>query len=137
MIAPSTACQVLQRLAPEADVPAYDLQAACSGYLYALAAGWDYLQQHPHAKVLVVTTETTRRFVDLNDPDTSPIFGDAATATVISTSEGHTQSGDASSPGSGRPRRKRYDALRAAPEGRCLCVHGRQTHLSGGDPAHE
>jgi len=85
MISPSTACQVLQRLAPDADVAAYDLQAACSGYLYALAAAWDYLQGHPRGRVLVLTTETMRRIVDVDDPDTSPIFADAATATILAT----------------------------------------------------
>lgn len=85
LISPSTACQVLQRLAPQADVPAYDLQAACSGYLYALAAAWDYLQGHPDARVLVITTEAMRSIVDIDDPDTSPIFADAATATVLGT----------------------------------------------------
>jgi len=83
MISPSTACQVLHRLAPTAEVAAYDLQAACSGYLYALSAAWDYLQGSPRAKVLVLTSETMRRFVDVDDPDTSPIFADAATATVL------------------------------------------------------
>jgi len=83
MISPSTACQVLHRLAPTADIAAYDLQAACSGYLYALSAAWDYLQGSPRAKVLVLTSETMRRFVDVDDPDTSPIFADAATATVL------------------------------------------------------
>lgn len=85
MISPSTACQVLQRLAPQADLPAYDLQAACSGYLYALATAWDYLQGHPGARVLVITTEAMRSIVDIDDPDTSPIFADAATATVLGT----------------------------------------------------
>jgi 2-oxoisovalerate dehydrogenase E1 component len=85
MISPSTACHVLQRLAPDADIAAYDLQAACSGYLYALAAAWDYLQGHAGAKVMVLTTETMRRIVDVNDPDTSPIFADAATATILTT----------------------------------------------------
>ncbi len=88
MISPSTACQVLQRLAPQADVAAYDLQAACSGYLYALAAAWDFLQGQPQAKVLIITTETMRRVVDIDDPDTSPIFADAATATVVGTTAG-------------------------------------------------
>jgi 2-oxoisovalerate dehydrogenase E1 component len=89
MISPSTACQVLKRLAPESDVTAYDIQAACSGYLYALASAWDFLQSHPHAHVLVLTTETMRRIVNIDDPDTSPIFGDAATATVLTTASAH------------------------------------------------
>jgi 2-oxoisovalerate dehydrogenase E1 component len=83
MISPSTACLVLQRLAPFADVAAYDLQAACSGYLYSLAAAWDFLQGRPDATAMVITTETMRRIVDVDDPDTSPIFADAATATVL------------------------------------------------------
>jgi 2-oxoisovalerate dehydrogenase E1 component len=82
MISPATACQVLQRLAPNANIAAYDLQAACTGYLYALASAWDYLQSH-RGRVLVLTTETMRRIVDIDDPLTSPIFGDAATATVL------------------------------------------------------
>ena len=83
MIAPSTACQVLERLAPDCDIAAYDIQAACSGYLYALANAWDFLQSHPDATALVITTETMRRFVNIDDPNTSPIFADAATATVV------------------------------------------------------
>ena len=83
MISPSTACQVLHRLASDIDVPAYDVQAACSGYLYALAQAWDFLQQRPQAYVLVLTTELMRGIVDIHEPQTSPIFGDAATATVL------------------------------------------------------
>ena len=84
MISPSTACQVLHRLASDLDVPAYDVQAACSGYLYALAQAWDFLQQRPQARVLVLTTELMRGIVDIHEPQTSPIFGDAATATILS-----------------------------------------------------
>lgn len=84
MIAPSTACQVLHRLGSGIDVPAYDIQAACSGYLYALAQAWDFLQQQPQAHVLVLTTELLSGAIDTRDPQTAPIFGDAATATVLS-----------------------------------------------------
>lgn len=83
MIAPSTACRVLHALDPAAEVAAYDLQAACSGYLYALAAAFDHLQVRPDGAVLVLTSELMRRVVDIDDPATSPIFGDAATATVL------------------------------------------------------
>jgi 2-oxoisovalerate dehydrogenase E1 component len=83
MVSPSTASQVLRRLAPSTDIAAYDLQAACTGYLYALANAWDYLQTQQDAQVLVLTTETMRQVVDIDDPVCSPIFGDAATATVL------------------------------------------------------
>ena len=92
MISPSTACQVLHRMAPSCEVAAYDLQAACSGYIYGLAAAWDRIQAHREAKVLLITTETMRRIVDIDDPDTSPIFADAATATVL-TDAGADQAG--------------------------------------------
>ncbi len=84
-IVPSTACLVLQRIAPDASVPAYDLLAACSGYLYALSTAWDFVQTRPGARVLVLTTEVMRRITNPDDPETSPIFGDAATATVVTT----------------------------------------------------
>ena len=83
-IAPSTACEVLAALALGAVVPAYDLAAACSGYLYALANAWDFLQQQPRAHVLVITSEVMRSVVRIDDPAASPVFGDAATATVLS-----------------------------------------------------
>ena len=85
MIAPSTACQVMHRLAPQATAAACDVHAACSGYLYALGHAWDFLQQQPRGHVLVLTSETMRRVVDRHDAQTSPIFADAATATVLST----------------------------------------------------
>ena len=88
MVAPSTACQVLHRLAPQLDVPAYDVQAACSGYLYAIGQAWDLLQQQPQGCVLVITTETMRRIVDAQDLSTSPIFADAASATLIARADG-------------------------------------------------
>ena len=83
MVSPSTASLVMHALAPQADVPACDISAACSGYLYALAQAWDFLQQRPQAHVLVLTSEMMRGVVDIDDPATSPLFGDAATATVL------------------------------------------------------
>ncbi len=83
MVSPSTACQVLHALDPSVEIPAYDVQAACSGYLYALANAWDFLKLRPNAKVLVLTSETMRQVVDIDDPDTSPLFADAASATLL------------------------------------------------------
>ena len=88
MTAPSTACQVLRLLGVDTRPAAYDILDACSGYLFALASAWDFLQQQPDANVLVLTTETMRRIVNGDDPSTSPIFADAASATVVSASSG-------------------------------------------------
>lgn len=62
---------------------AFDISAACSGYLYALQAGYDFLQSRPDGRVLLVTAEVLSPLVDMNDFDTAILFGDAASATVL------------------------------------------------------
>jgi 2-oxoisovalerate dehydrogenase E1 component len=64
-------------------IQAYDISAACSGYLYGLQIAYDFLQSRPDAKILLVTAEALSPKTDTADPDTAPIFGDAATATLL------------------------------------------------------
>jgi 2-oxoisovalerate dehydrogenase E1 component len=66
---------------------AYDISAACCGYLYGSQIVWDFLQSRPEAKILLVTAETLSTKTDMSDPGTAPIFGDAATATLLGTAE--------------------------------------------------
>ena len=82
---PSMACRILNGLSSGNDtmIQAYDISAACSGYLYALQAGYDFLQSTPNGRVLVTTAEVLSPLLDLQDFDTSILFGDAATATVL------------------------------------------------------
>jgi 2-oxoisovalerate dehydrogenase E1 component len=85
-VTPSMACLLLEHLArdkPEQLIQAHDINAACSGYLYALQNGYDWLQSRPDGKILVVTTEALSPLLDHNDFSTEIIFGDAATATVL------------------------------------------------------
>ncbi|MCI0463533.1 MAG: thiamine pyrophosphate-dependent enzyme [Gemmataceae bacterium] len=85
-IAPSMACLLLHELCQGRtphEIPAHDVLAACTGYLYALATAFDFLQTRPDARVLVVTAEAMSRTVDPTDFDTAILFGDAATATVL------------------------------------------------------
>lgn len=85
-VSPSMACQVLSGLVrgkSNAMLQAFDISAACSGYLYALQAGYDFLQSKPDARVLVVTTEVLSPLLDRKDLDTAILFGDAASATVL------------------------------------------------------
>lgn len=85
-VTPSMACRVLNALARSrkgVELQAYDVNAACSGYLYALQAGFDYLQSRPHARVLIVTSEVLSPLLDLQDFDTAILFGDAASATLL------------------------------------------------------
>jgi 2-oxoisovalerate dehydrogenase E1 component len=64
-------------------IQAYDINAACSGYLYALQAGFDFLQSRPEARVLIVTAEVLSPLLDLQDFDTAILFGDACSATIL------------------------------------------------------
>ena len=84
---PSIACQLLTALmggTSRRHVTAFDFSAACSGYLYGLQIGHDLLQQEPSAQVLLVTVEVMSPLLDLADKATACLFGDAATATLLS-----------------------------------------------------
>ena len=82
---PSMACMILRELDPEArhELMVYDVNAACSGWLYALDTAYHTIITQPHKAVLVVTTEALSRVVDPQDFGTAILFGDAASATVV------------------------------------------------------
>jgi len=63
---------------------AHDVNAACSGYLYALQSACDILRDDPAKKVIVITAETLSPMINHDDPKTSVLFGDAATASLLS-----------------------------------------------------
>jgi 2-oxoisovalerate dehydrogenase E1 component len=83
---PSLACLILERLYHiygEHAIPAYDLNAACSGYIYAMQSAKDYLQTRPSERVLLITAESLSNRINHNDFDTAFLFGDAATTTIL------------------------------------------------------
>lgn len=83
---PSMACLVLHGLAGGQEagfIAAHDVNAACSGYLYALSAGYDFLQTRPDARVLIVTAEVLTRMADPASFEMAILFGDAASATIL------------------------------------------------------
>ena len=83
---PAMATLIQHRLAngkSELMAQAYDISAACSGYLYALQIAYDYLQSQSNHRVLVVTTEVLSPKLNTDDPGTFPIFSDAATASLV------------------------------------------------------
>ena len=85
-LSPSMACLLhheLSRLGPTKDLPASDILAACTGYLFALQSAFDFCQSQPDANILVVTAEAMTQYTDPNDFDTAIVFADAATATVV------------------------------------------------------
>lgn len=86
MFFPSTACLVQKALSARF-IPALDLNASCSGFLYALSVADQYLQSKSVEHVLVISAEVKSPFVNPDDPSTAFLFGDGAGAVVLSRGE--------------------------------------------------
>lgn len=84
---PATACIVQNNLGA-VNAGAFDLSAACSGFLYALAMGCDRIVAGNARKVLVIGAEVFSRIVDWSDRNTCVLFGDGAGAVVLEPCEG-------------------------------------------------
>ena len=82
MIFPSTAC-ILQAKLGVAGCPAFDVQAVCSGFVYAMAMADLYIRAGHAKRVLVVGTEVYSRILDWTDRSTCVLFGDGAGAVVL------------------------------------------------------
>ncbi|MGE9292478.1 MAG: beta-ketoacyl-ACP synthase 3 [Puniceicoccales bacterium] len=80
---PSLACRLLHSIGGDHECPAFDISAACSGYIYGLSIAHDFLRSRPDARVLMVTSEVMSSLLDMEDYDTAILFGDAATATLL------------------------------------------------------
>ena len=80
---PSVACLVAKELGLPASVQAFDLVAACSGFLYGMDLARNYLLAHPDQFVLVVGAEQLSRIVDYTDRSTCILFGDGAGAAIF------------------------------------------------------
>jgi 3-oxoacyl-[acyl-carrier-protein] synthase III len=79
---PSTACIVQDRLGAK-NAFAFDISAACSGFLYGLALGRTQIQSGVAGTILVIGVETLSKIVDWTDRNTCVLFGDAAGAAVL------------------------------------------------------
>ena len=86
MIFPSTAC-ILQAKLGAAGCPAFDVQAVCSGFVYALSIADLFIRAGKAKKVLIVGTEVYSRILDWNDRGTCVLFGDGAGAVVVVASD--------------------------------------------------
>ncbi len=84
---PSTACMVQKKLGITSNCAAFDVQAVCSGFLYALSVADSFIRAGVYKKVLVVGAETYSRIIDYNDRTTCVLFGDGAGAVVLSASD--------------------------------------------------
>jgi 3-oxoacyl-[acyl-carrier-protein] synthase-3 len=82
MILPSTACLIQANIGAHNAV-AFDVSAACSGFVYGLSIGEQFIKSGIHKNVLVIGTEVMSRILDYNDRSTAILFGDGAGAVVI------------------------------------------------------
>jgi 3-oxoacyl-[acyl-carrier-protein] synthase-3 len=78
---PSTACHLQRRLGSTA--PAMDLNAACSGFVFALVTAAHYVKNGFSRRALVVGADLMSRIVDPEDKKTFPLFGDGAGAVLL------------------------------------------------------
>ena len=86
MVIPSTACLLQDRLGAK-NAAAFDLSAACSGFVYGVSVGTQFIKSGAYKKVLVVAAETLSKLVDWTDRNTCILFGDGAGAAVLGTVE--------------------------------------------------
>jgi 3-oxoacyl-[acyl-carrier-protein] synthase-3 len=80
---PSTAVSVQRKLGMTHNCPAFDIHAACSGFIYALSVAETGIRAGMYRHVLVIGAETFSRVVDWNDRGTCVLFGDGAGAAVV------------------------------------------------------
>ncbi len=86
MVFPSTACILQDKLGVHG-CPAFDVQAVCSGFVYALAVADSMLRTGAATNALVVGTEVFSRILDFDDRGTCVLFGDGAGAVVLRASD--------------------------------------------------
>lgn len=84
---PSTACVVQQKLNIKNGCAALDVQAVCSGFVYALAVADSFIKSGMHRNVLIVGAEVFSRILDFEDRTTCVLFGDGAGAVILSASK--------------------------------------------------
>lgn len=86
-IFPSTAALVQSKLGIRNGGPAFDVQAVCSGFVYALTVAEKFIRSGSHKRALVIGAEVFSRILDWSDRATCVLFGDGAGAVVLEASE--------------------------------------------------
>ncbi len=127
---PATAC-ILQHKLGAKKAAAFDVNAACSGFIYGLSIGDKFIRSGSHKRVLVVGTEILSKFTDWSDRTTCVLFGDGAGAVILERTEEdrgiietrihsdgsmwdllHTPGGGSKNPPSQETIRKRYHYIK-------------------------
>lgn len=84
---PSVACLTAKALGLSRDVLAFDLSAACSGFLFGMEVCRNYLSNHPGKYALLIGAEQLSRIIDYTDRSTCILFGDGAGAVILQGAE--------------------------------------------------
>lgn len=84
-IFPSTASILQKKIG--ANCPAFDIQAVCAGFIYALSVAEQYIKSGTMKNILVVGAETLSTIIDKTDRNTAVLFGDGAGAVILSASQ--------------------------------------------------
>ena len=79
---PNTACLVQQKIGARR-IPAFDIEAACSGFIYALEIGQSFITAHTFETVLVIGAEKLSSITNWKDRNTCVLFGDGAGAAIL------------------------------------------------------
>ena len=84
---PSTACIVQKKLGITNDGAAMDVQAVCSGFVYAVAVADSFIKSGAHRNALIIGAEVFSRILDFTDRSTCVLFGDGAGAVVMTAAD--------------------------------------------------
>ena len=90
---PATACLVQKKLGAH-NAAAFDIQAACSGFVYALEIGQQFIMSRTYDNVLVIGAEKLSSIVDWKDRNTCVLFGDGAGAALLQNRENYARPAD-------------------------------------------
>jgi len=82
MLFPATACILQDKLGVK-NIPAFDLEAACSGFLYGISIASQFIATGVYHTILVVAAETLSKIIDWEDRNTCVIFADGAGAAIL------------------------------------------------------
>ena len=86
--APTSACLLQQRLGFPEDIPCFDMNVGCTGFIYALQVARGFLLQSERPYALVIGAEALSHITDFTDRGTCVLFGDGAGAAVVKLEEG-------------------------------------------------
>lgn len=84
---PSAACMLQQRLGMDNDCPAFDISAACAGFIYAMSVADQYIRSNSVKTVMVVGVDAYTKTLDWTDRSTCILFGDGAGAIILKASD--------------------------------------------------